>query len=387
MGTGSGGENIHPDDNGPYIRLWRHMYQYFTETKGLNNLIWVYASSTYNGESWKAPVDFYYPGGDVVDIVALDVYDDDVNAHGYEELLALGKPFAMAEVGPLASRDGSYDNLYMLQQMLERYPETIYFLTWHGWMENGIYQHLPVAHHQNASALMNHECVTTLDEMSIDTGSGTEQPRSDKLLIPYGVPSPVIDGVVDDIWSKVPSHSINNQLLGSQTAADLSGQFRMMYDRSNVYLLVEVQDDLIRSNSGADWWEDDGIEIYIDADLSGGESWDGVNDYLLGFRVGDPEAKVGGFSAEMPSSLTFNQRIAGGGYVMEIKIPLAVMGYDRSNGGRFGFDIHINDDDDTGGRDGKVSWFATVDDSWQRPASFGVGYPMDRVVYLPIIRR
>ena len=86
----------------------------------------------------------------------------------------------------------------------------------------------------------------------------------------------------------------------------------------------------------------------------------------------------------MPSSLEFGQTQTANGYVIEIKIPLGTMGYQRSNGGRFGIDIHINDDDDGGGRDGKVGWFATVDDSWQRPASFGVGYLMDQVVYLPI---
>ncbi len=381
------GANIHFNDSAPYERLWRHMHQYFTQTKGLDNLLWVYAASPYAGQSWKKPVDFYYPGGDVVDIVALDVYDDNVSADGYEELLALGKPFAFAEIGPLNSRDGSYDNLFMLQQMLSRYPEAVYFLTWHGWMENGVYQHLPVAHNQNASELMNHECVTTLDE--IDLGSSPSSgggAQNDRLLIPYAVPAPVVDGALDEIWGNVTPYPIQQQILGSQGAGDLAAQYRAVYDRTSVYLLVEVQDDVLQNDSADDWWDDDGIEVYIDADLSGGGNYDGQNDYLLGFRLNDGQPRIGGASADLPAGVQLGQTAFNGGYRMEIKIPLAVMGYDAANAGRFGFDIHINDDDDGNGRDGKLSWFATTDNSWQRPDAFGPALLMDKAVYLPAVR-
>jgi mannan endo-1,4-beta-mannosidase len=50
----------------PFIALWKLMYQRYTRYHGLHNLIWVYT----NGHpDW-------YPGDDVVDIVALDVYTD-----------------------------------------------------------------------------------------------------------------------------------------------------------------------------------------------------------------------------------------------------------------------------------------------------------------------
>jgi hypothetical protein len=42
-------------------------------------------------------------------------------------------------------------------------------------------------------------------------------------------------------------------------------------------------------------------------------------------------------------------------------------------GQRFGFDIHINDDDDGGDRDTKWGWYAPTgnDSSWQNPSLFG----------------
>ena len=36
----------------------------------------------------------------------------------------------------------------------------------------------------------------------------------------------------------------------------------------------------------------------------------------------------------------------------------------------FGFDVHLNDDDDGGPRDGKLAWFGTVDQAWTRPDLF-----------------
>lgn len=35
-----------------------------------------------------------------------------------------------------------------------------------------------------------------------------------------------------------------------------------------------------------------------------------------------------------------------------------------------GLDVHVNDDDDGGNRDGKKAWFNTADTSWQNPGTF-----------------
>ena len=52
-----------------YVRLWRHMYDYLVNQRGLNNLIWVYSAAD-NGTSNTA----WYPGNDYVDINAVDGY-------------------------------------------------------------------------------------------------------------------------------------------------------------------------------------------------------------------------------------------------------------------------------------------------------------------------
>lgn len=54
----------------PYVALYRYMFDYFTNEKGLHNLIWI----------WNGQAAEWYPGDDCVDIVGYDVYDD-ANKH------------------------------------------------------------------------------------------------------------------------------------------------------------------------------------------------------------------------------------------------------------------------------------------------------------------
>jgi hypothetical protein len=50
-----------------YVRLWTFMYDYFTNTKGLNNLIWLHP---FDG----SPPAAFYPGKNYVDIAGADTY-------------------------------------------------------------------------------------------------------------------------------------------------------------------------------------------------------------------------------------------------------------------------------------------------------------------------
>ena len=48
------------------------MFNYFTHTKNLHNILWVFSP-----DQSRANPSRYYPGDSYVDIVALDVYTDD----------------------------------------------------------------------------------------------------------------------------------------------------------------------------------------------------------------------------------------------------------------------------------------------------------------------
>ncbi|HEY1661566.1 MAG TPA: glycosyl hydrolase [Verrucomicrobiae bacterium] len=116
-------------DPGTFKKLWRQMFGYFTQARGLNNLLWVYAPN--HGSNTTA----YYPGDAYVDIVGLDAYTDYVDTNhifGYPEMAALPKPFGFTEFGPHGSSDppGDYDYLRFLNGVKTNFPRTVFFMSW-----------------------------------------------------------------------------------------------------------------------------------------------------------------------------------------------------------------------------------------------------------------
>lgn len=145
-----------------FIDLYRDIYNYFTNTKQLNNLIWVYAPA----ESYPsiADVDFYYPGDDYIDITGLSVYKNGLALPlaQYQSMLNLGKPFAFTEMGPHHDNmDGTHNYEDFLNTIINNYPETIYAHAWHDWPS-----HLVAwISNQNATQAMNIPCVVNRDEI------------------------------------------------------------------------------------------------------------------------------------------------------------------------------------------------------------------------------
>ncbi len=128
-----------------YKRLWQDMFNYFTTTKKLNNLLWVYASNA-GGGSYNQ----YYPGDQYVDLVGLDQYvgiwvTDSAcsycvdtsrtsygDAVGYNQMIWLGKPFGISEFGPgMQPAANSYNYALMLANIKKYMPKATWFLPWH----------------------------------------------------------------------------------------------------------------------------------------------------------------------------------------------------------------------------------------------------------------
>ena len=112
-----------------FIKVWRHMFHYFSETKGLDNLLWVYGPN--HGQNTAK----YYPGDRYVDIVGLDAYTDFIDPEhirGYKEIAALPKPFGFTEYGPHGSQNppGDYDYRRFLQGVEKNFPKTCFFMSW-----------------------------------------------------------------------------------------------------------------------------------------------------------------------------------------------------------------------------------------------------------------
>lgn len=102
-----------------YKKLYRMLYDRLVNFHKLNNLIWVFNTNEYK-ETVDPHAD-YFPGHDVVDIFATDVYAHALEEENYAQLLELAgsKPIAMGEVGELPTLE-----------KLQKQPRWTWFMQW-----------------------------------------------------------------------------------------------------------------------------------------------------------------------------------------------------------------------------------------------------------------
>lgn len=157
-----------------YKDLWQHMFNYFTNTKKLNNLIWVYAASS-GVTSPQNSVNTYYPGSNFVDIVALDGYKDTIDAAiiaAYNSLLPDGKPFALAEYGPSSppagntATTGNFDYSTLITGIRNNLPKTCYFMAWADCPTCNPKVYWSMVSNKNASVLLSDAWVINANDIS-----------------------------------------------------------------------------------------------------------------------------------------------------------------------------------------------------------------------------
>jgi hypothetical protein len=144
-----------------------------------------------------------------------------------------------------------------------------------------------------------------------------------------------------------------------------SATFGVMWDNTNLYIGAKVLDGNLYSDS-PDWWNDDAVEIYIDANNNKLTSYDGSdNQFIKGYN------KSGVFMKANITGLQHAVAAISGGYAVEIAVPWSQLGISNPTGGlKVGFDIGYDDDDNGSDRDGQAVWNGGVD-NYQNTANFG----------------
>jgi mannan endo-1,4-beta-mannosidase len=148
--------------NDEFKALWRHMFTYFTKTKGLHNLLWVYSPDDGPGKVLDD-----YPGDAYVDIVSLDKYNNyasSLTINNYTQITSLGKPFGLGEFSPkgASSTDPRFETRLSWKVLTEtglktKYPKTAFFLAWDRQWGMGF--------NLDAKALLTDPWVVTRDEL------------------------------------------------------------------------------------------------------------------------------------------------------------------------------------------------------------------------------
>jgi mannan endo-1,4-beta-mannosidase len=139
------------------------MFNYFTTTKGLHNLLWNYSPNI------GSNVTKYYPGDTYVDIVGLDGYyaePTSLNIPEYTSMLTYNKPLGFGEFGGIPAGGGSqniFDNAVLINSIKTKYPKMCYFMPWHcSWS---------IVCQKNATQLMTDPWVITRDKLTWKTGT------------------------------------------------------------------------------------------------------------------------------------------------------------------------------------------------------------------------
>jgi len=88
--------------------------------------------------------------------------------------------------------------------------------------------------------------------------------------------APNVDGNINDpIWSQSKWYPMDQNWIGEfPDIKDFLGRYKMTWTPEAIYILVEIKDDILLDQYKDPlklWWDDDCVEIFIDADNSGGE--------------------------------------------------------------------------------------------------------------------
>jgi len=180
----------------------------------------------------------------------------------------------------------------------------------------------------------------------------------------------VIDGRAEGLWSEAREYKIGNVVYSPiASGEDCSASYKAMWDEGNLYVLVDVTDDSLKNDSD-EFWLDDGVEVFIDADNSKSGGYGG-NDYQFHFGWAEANPPMGEAQQGRTDGVKFAVGRSGGGYRVEIMLPWSTLGTNPSAGAKIGLDVHVNDDDDGGDRDTKLTWRDKQDNAWQNPRAFG----------------
>ncbi len=195
----------------------------------------------------------------------------------------------------------------------------------------------------------------------------TPPPTAEDVMCKTSFP-PSIDGYKDLIWESGMSQTLQNKADTVTGENDLFGTYNIAWDNDYLYVYASVQDDIL-NNDSVKPWDDDSVEIYIDGGNEKGSSYD-QNDHQLVFRYNDPVVYHPSTGIQDPAGVQFSQQETSIGYDVEVRIAWSFIGVTATADQQIGIDIHVNDDDNGAGRDGKLMWSDTQDIAYMNPSVF-----------------
>jgi len=193
---------------------------------------------------------------------------------------------------------------------------------------------------------------------------------------------PEIDGVLDGVYSTM--NAVELVTAGSiSSSSDLAASWTAVYNNDAIYVFADVTDDkLFGDNVSADFYKDDSVELFIDADNSKDNSY-GANDFAYNMQWNSAIVREEKHNAT--AGVTFKLLKSTKGYTAEIQIPWSTL-KGMPAGKLIGLEVQVNDDDDGGERDTELNWNTSTADAWQYPYLLGTVKLSDKTTAIGNIR-
>jgi len=107
-----------------------------------------------------------------------------------------------------------------------------------------------------------------------------------------------IDGIGNEkSWQVAAWYPINQLISGVMPSTeDFSGRFKILWDEKQLYLLVEITDDVLfdqHANPLNLYWDDDTLEVFIDEDASGGNHQFNFNAFAYHIALDNQVVDIG----------------------------------------------------------------------------------------------
>ena len=196
---------------------------------------------------------------------------------------------------------------------------------------------------------------------------------ADKLTADVKKGTITVDGVADELWNNVDAIEIGRIKNSGDSPNDGTGNtgtFKLMYDDSNLYVIVFVNDKTrFNPGTGADH-QQDSVEIFVDPMNTITDTYD-ADDFRFCISA-DGFLTVS--NAMTDANVTYKAVDSGDTYIIEMAIAIkdACSTFNFAAGTKFGWDIQLNDCD-TGAtaRNHCKGWNDDANESWQNATYLG----------------
>ncbi|WP_371189100.1 sugar-binding protein [Thalassotalea maritima] len=106
----------------------------------------------------------------------------------------------------------------------------------------------------------------------------------------------------DTVWQQATWYPLDKHMIGDvPLPEDFSGRFKLAWDADYLYLLVELQDDVLfdqHPDPLYKYWDDDALEIFIDEDASGGDHLYNYNAFAYHIALDHQAIDIGGKTSD-----------------------------------------------------------------------------------------